>query len=299
MKLNLIVFLFLISTALSSQSYYKLVKEGAIWNHYITDSPVSPFQWSVIDSTAGDTIIGFHLYKKVYKKTQGFTFLDGAVREDTNQQKVYFHDFVNELLLYDFTLKTGDTMFYSADATCCSYDYFKIVDSVNVINISGKDRKRWYFTNYFGNVFMPDIWIEGIGSVYRYGLLNPFNPDVTAANSTPHFGCFSNDSITFINTQNCSGLCPCTSWTVDVKQIENDMLNIYPNPANEFLILDLPTVKYDFAEFYNLKGELVFGTELVRGTNKININSLNNGFYFIKLIGNDVVSIRKFIKMNN
>jgi hypothetical protein len=107
------------------------------------------------------------------------------------------------------------------------------------------------------------------------------SPNATSTYSvvgTTTTGCIFKASVT-VTVSDCVGL------------IENNLtgFSVYPNPANDFLKIQLPN--YESGEsvrvqIYNSIGHLVFETELSISDKEeaINISEFENGVYFIKLI---------------
>jgi hypothetical protein len=236
----------------------------------------------------------------VFRAAEGNIWLLGAIREDTAARKVFFHNFSNEILLYDFKLEPGDTIFYTTNLFY-AVDYYKIVDSVNTVNVNGQIRKRWYLTNSW--LDMKDIWIEGIGSVHRYGLLYPNDPDIVMDASVPNFGCFKHDTIVYIDGSTCLGTCPCTEWlvSVDENEIQENEVAIYPNPVSKALQINVVGCKnaFDYLQLYSSEGQCVLEKKIMKNENiYLNVEFLAHGLFFIKLTGKDKVIIKKFNKIN-
>lgn len=299
MKRTLIILIAVFSAQfLFPQVYYKFPTADAIWNYKIAGSMSYPYEWPVIDSLGQKTTIGSFQYIEIYSAARGVSDLIGAIREDTLLKKVYFHNFSNEIVLYDFSLNVGDTIYYSTNLYY-SLDYYKVVNNIDSISINGQFRKRWYLTNsYMG---MPDTWIEGIGSVYRYGLLYPILPDIVTDASTPYFGCFTDETIVYLEGSNCIGTCPCTTWLVDIKDInhnEND-IKLYPNPIRNKLNVEILNNRFAFfnLEIYTYNSVLIQKLDITSKKNiEIDLSFLPRGIYFIKLTGKDNITYRKFIK---
>ncbi|MCX6155313.1 MAG: exo-alpha-sialidase [Candidatus Kapabacteria bacterium] len=82
---------------------------------------------------------------------------------------------------------------------------------------------------------------------------------------------------------------------VEEMHLLSDGVSIFPNPANTFLLVDinknqlLPTCY----EITDINGNLLFQDIMVNS--KVDISSLNQGSYFIKLKMNSEYSIKKFI----
>ncbi len=100
---------------------------------------------------------------------------------------------------------------------------------------------------------------------------------VTITNNETSLNCETSDTI-MVEIKNCSG----------INEVTNDNINIYPNPANLFVIIDIDNVKT--VHIFNVTGKEIFKTY----ENKIPVNNLLNGMYFIKVeLNNDKVINRK------
>jgi hypothetical protein len=69
--------------------------------------------------------------------------------------------------------------------------------------------------------------------------------------------------------------------------IDNNVLNneltIYPNPTTGNVSIDNP---YELANLtvFNLLGELVLDMNVTKGLNQIDLNSISNGIYVVRLV---------------
>lgn len=280
-----------------SQTYFKFPTSNALWNYKIVGCISYPYEWPVIDSLGQPITIGSNQYIEVYSAAFGRYHILGAIREDTIQRKIYFHNYTNEIVLYDFTLDVGDTIYYSTNLFY-QLDYYKVVNSIDSVNVSGQFRKRWHLTNSYFN--FPDTWIEGIGSVYRYGLLYPNDPDIVMDGSNPYFGCFSHDAITYIEESNCYGTCPCTDWLVEISEIDKNSegVNLFPNPTGNIVTIETQEdyKMYSYVELYTYNAQLLKKIKIVSKKTEINLDELNKGIYFIKLIGYEKTIWKRIMK---
>lgn len=79
-------------------------------------------------------------------------------------------------------------------------------------------------------------------------------------------------------------------------------INVYPNPASEFIWVDLSSNELESAlvEIYDMEGKLVYNNkwEFVDGPNKILLNDLNASQYILRVTNNSgkVIQTFKLIK---
>lgn len=67
--------------------------------------------------------------------------------------------------------------------------------------------------------------------------------------------------------------------TTDIEEV-NDMCNIYPNPADDYILIE--GVEFEEAVIYNSLGQMLVTTS----NNKIDVSSLDSGLYLLKLDNN-------------
>lgn len=78
------------------------------------------------------------------------------------------------------------------------------------------------------------------------------------------------------------------------------MLSIYPNPSHNSFKIDVSSLNND--GIFKLKIYYLLGTQLIdkkiaKGSSVIDISSLPNGTYFIKIESNNFTEVRKIIKI--
>ncbi len=82
----------------------------------------------------------------------------------------------------------------------------------------------------------------------------------------------------------------------DVSKINNtniDMLNIYPIPAKDFIIIELAAdATNSELQIIDILGRAVYSCFIDRQTSSIDLNNLNSGIYFIQITNND----EKYVK---
>lgn len=115
-----------------------------------------------ICKNTGDTIMGEKTYHIIQKygmntgeKTVPPTIIETRyVYENQDERKVYVYSSYDEtdILLYDFSLKTGDTL---------PGDPQYILTEISTVNDYGYSRRQYTFTNTLSDSI---VWVEGIGN---------------------------------------------------------------------------------------------------------------------------------------
>ena len=91
----------------------------------------------------------------------------------------------------------------------------------------------------------------------------------------------------------CWGSCsPCAT---DLENINSYQVNIYPNPSSkELFISSISNIKY--IEIFNSMGQNVYQNNLESSKFNLNISDFDTGYYIVKVVFEDKVSIVNFIK---
>ncbi len=244
-----ILFAFTTSTMrATSQTFVDTTKLWSIAE--CSAGPFSSYCHPVSYRLQGDTILGLYSYKKLYQTTDTTLTnwgLDGALRD--SGQKVFYHNFNNEYLLYDFGANVGDTI---ESILFCSYNYL-IVDSVDTITIHGQPKRRLIF-NFPGCAYTEE-WIEDIGS--NHGVINEFilNGDLVWDFAEFLLCYWQNDTVKWINPE----YNDCYFNTVGIdEQYNTNYFTITPNPFTDFAIAELHGIKSKWTwTLYNFIGQRV------------------------------------------
>lgn len=83
--------------------------------------------------------------------------------------------------------------------------------------------------------------------------------------------------------------------TIAIETKNINQINLYPNPAHDYLYIR-SVREYQVAEIYNSEGRLIISNSINANENKINISDMPNGYYFIRLIGDDKTVTGNFMK---
>mgnify|MGYP002526695996 CR=1 FL=1 len=78
--------------------------------------------------------------------------------------------------------------------------------------------------------------------------------------------------------------------------INKTTISIFPNPASEKISIDYTEMQRVKMKVYNTIGECVLQSDLIGGTNMINISSLTSGIYMIRLTSVDGAYQQKLMK---
>jgi uncharacterized delta-60 repeat protein len=81
--------------------------------------------------------------------------------------------------------------------------------------------------------------------------------------------------------------------------INNDLISVYPNPANEKIILEF--IPHDVLQDYNIivlniQGQLLLQQHMQQDKTEINISSLDKGVYIVRVLGANLNVTKKIIK---
>ncbi len=72
-------------------------------------------------------------------------------------------------------------------------------------------------------------------------------------------------------------------------------ISVYPNPADDFLIIE-SSLDGDYSiEIYTLSGQEVLGTQMEGGSHQIDLSSFPEGLYFITIRSKDFISTKRII----
>lgn len=291
-RISLLTILILTKISIFSQIYYPFPDSNAIWNnesHWGYYTLIQRF------GVYGDTTINTQLYNKIYLiendsilNINNMTYF-AAIRENSTRQVfVKLTDYIDEILIYDFSLNIGDTIHsnspngYLSLLTCTISD----IDTIELENYQFRRRFRINGTG--------EYWIEGIGS--KGGLLYPISEYL--AGTTNSLLCLKqNDTSIYINNPECDK-CFCSLATaIPNLATKNNSLKIYPNPGTSEIFIEPPFEQgLSTIYIYNSDGNLIKAINASSFPLKLKIKDLPLGIYFIQVIKGEFVCGQKFIK---
>jgi len=249
----------------------------------------------------GDTVINAMNYKKIYSiwywdttMITSYNTYYAALRE---QNKKIYTKIGNqpEQVLYDFNLAVGDTMHYYYSLIESQPDTFsRVLTKIDSFKLyTGEYRKRYCFANGI-NCYVPDTVVEGIGSIYWWGLFNPLVNNMCTCGDEYTFSCFKEmDTVLYLNNTFCS-YCFC-GLSVDLNEFQSlGKITVFPNPATDKLFIE--TFQNSSIEISNIEGQILQSFITKENNTTLDISSLAKGIYFIKVINENGIATEKFIK---
>jgi hypothetical protein len=262
-----------------SQEYTPFPTTDAIWrgshNFRVNDIPTTNC-WEVRMHNT-DTIINGKTYKKI--STKGIRENIFALREQ--DKKVYLRIENKDSLLYDFNLRSGDTLnnrIYGLNAN----SPIRLVTKIDSISLNGKFRKRY-------NINSGAPLIEGIGSLW--GFLPQLIIYLDSSYSL-EYNSVDNKVIYEIVGAKCQ-----LSKLNKALFEEISELKVTPNPITNVSLLQIPeSVVFDKAVVFDYLGREVNSIKIVNNSLSISSKDYPKGLYFIFLYHqNKLIARSKFV----
>jgi len=292
----ILVVLILLVHNLIGQDYFPFPDTNTTWN-IVGDNMNTSDEWHFRYAVFGDTIINSTLYTKVYEMYDS-TILHpnstyfAAIRENENKQIYCLLPGFSESILYDFNLNIGDTIFYNIGGGLCHNEvdfwdenHYRIVyEKDSMLLLNNQYRKRWILGGSLGY----QTWIEGVGSINWFGLLNPLITAVVLNGDNYQFACFKeNDTVLYLNNMFCDQ-CFCQLYTgLEHQNIRTEKtITVFPNPSSDKVTIRINETYNSIykLEIFDLSGKKQIG-ETISFNNEIEIGigDFKKGIYLIKI----------------
>lgn len=217
MKRLLLLFFFLSPVFVNAQAYiyHPFPTNDGCWKYEYFDDFHNPTGMYSGYSLFGDTTIASVNYKKISGASSIGGYESGAIRE-SGRIIYYLPDTSStEVVLYNFNLVTGDTVFNPYGGAVCSNDTL-IVQGVDSVLLSD---------GYHKQINLGFVaWIEGVGSIFY--LLYPCQVLCTSGND--NLQCMFGNSVGIYLNGSCSA---CGPLSMNEQNQLSDF-SIYPNPFN-------------------------------------------------------------------
>ena len=108
---------------------------------------------------------------------------------------------------------------------------------------------------------------------------------------TPPFGTYE---VLFTNSDGCTSVSNPLIVNVGIDEIDNSMINTYPNPSNTSIVIDYPN-EIESAILYDINGQEV-PIELI-STKTYSLKNVSKGTYFLKIKTNEGIFTSKIIRI--
>lgn len=300
MKIFLLIILILAGYILAAQTYHPFPTKNALWTEmYFNPYPREYSEFHCFALKDKDTIIKGRLYHKLYQSTDTlFTEhkLCGGIREEN--KKVYFYPIdpslywfdglAKELILYDFSLKLGDTI-RAIDSFRIGDQDLKVVNVDSTLTVNGY-RKTIRFGMPDGTPIPFAVWLEGVGSLR--GLLF-MTGDVPNNGYFNDLICFRQDNVFLyhydnnnVNQYHYDRYNSCYYIKPDAVEIvaTNTKLIIAPNPVKTTARIEFEKTANSRLILSDLYGRTLMEYNMEGKTSiEISRSGLSNGLYLIAI----------------
>jgi hypothetical protein len=206
------------------------------------------------------------------------------LREDTLAQKVYRYDvnFSQEDLLYDFDVQIGDSLYYSFFG-----DF--VVDTIfPIVTLDGKTRK--FIQCSTSTHPLCGYYVEGLG-----GNAGVMHDPYSVFENGPWLLCISDLNQNTIYDPNQNPQCSYFTTSLNQLSLEQSTILIYPNPAQDFLLLK-GIKKNQTITLINVLGKQI-ATYIPDDKSRISTAQLTTGLYFVIASQNEIkYAIGCFVK---
>jgi hypothetical protein len=132
------------------------------------------------------------------------------------------------------------------------------------------------------------------GASYQWVDCNNAYAPIAGATNITYVAPSNGSYAVIITVGSCSDTSACQVITSISGISVNNQIQIYPNPANEFIFIDgvNPMSKI---EMYDAIGKLIITEKAISNSIKLNTNNLDEGVYFIRITSNESVLNKKVI----
>jgi hypothetical protein len=201
-------------------------------------------------------------------------------------------------LLYSFNTPVGQSWQFTIQPIFSSHNnttWIVRVDSVNNVIINSNTLKRLFVT-YIDSAGICQSYtssiVERIGDVnYLINILD-YGLGGWCDGCTFITGvlCYQDSSFNLYQPDTSK---PCNYYTLDIKQqaINNEQLNVYPNPAQNSLQVTVNTGYIVQCILYDMLGNEVISTKV----EEIDVSNLQNGVYFLQVKIDEGIITKKII----
>jgi len=286
-KQLLLVFVFLQVIAFAQIPDY--FANNPVWRQNSQCNNISPGNLCIANENyvyrvIGDSIINDTTYKVIWKSGVRTFYAYGPKGFCDNTQPEEIQEFaaflrqdgrkifwrgsfdLQDQLVYNFELEVGDSLPLSR------INFFNdiVVVAKDTILVNGEERLSFQFSNSPVTYF-----VEGIG--HSGGFLQYIPPMLECGH---RLNCYGQNDVPLypINPQD-----EC-NYTVGIEtEMASSEFSIYPNPAQDVLIIELNDARNKTIEITNMNGQVLEKINFSAKRNQVSISALTAGVYFIKI----------------
>lgn len=296
MKTKLLIGLFISMAFISkAQNYFG---NDACWTEFWVNPNTEITEGKSQYYLSGDTILNNKTYRKVIGRSPNNlaqpTYYIGAIREESGKVFKQYTDYetmvMGEFLLYDFTVKVGDTIRSTSPSGELSRK--PVVTKIDTIELlTGEKRKRFSFNG-------ASEWIEGIGSIN--GFFTP-SEELAIGYSIPYLVCYKQGGIEYYKNNN---LCPDGTCCDAITGLENpkqvDQISfLSPNPTNRFIQFNFSEniEQYKSIKLFDSLGNLLQNFTKTNNNLALDLSNYSSGLYFVVIEFDKNYELHKIIKL--
>ena len=254
------------------------------WNVLLSRESTN-VQFTIIFASSNDSIMYQGVrYKILMAREYDYGFDYGLLREDAGRLFFRKHGdwiaFEDEVLLYDWTLSEGDTVFVQRGSEANGLVLNSIQDT-----IMNDVHRRKFTLSYLANPELKEKWIEGMGSELGF----PFSGTKIQPESYLDFPansallCYHEEEDVVWQNPNYDTCLINFEHSVQ-DNAERLGLQVYPNPAEDVLHLQYDDeIINEFAyQIFNCQG-LCCASGVIKQSKDISIAHISKGVYLLKI----------------
>jgi Secretion system C-terminal sorting domain len=200
--------------------------------------------------------------------------------------------------MFDIIVTSDKKIVFSGDAPVDSCTYLKSAGWLSELDSNGNTLwdRRYYFrrncqTTFMGLAETENKNILGVGSI---------SPTWSGTQLPQHVWIIKVDSNGKVNPSDSGFINPCAAPNaiIEVGNVARQIVNLYPNPANNYLELMYNLYSNGKLQILDISGKLLFQSELNSNDHeaRIDISNFSNGIYFLKITTKDKDETVKFVK---
>jgi len=218
---------------------------------------------------------------------------------DTNYKTVYIplNNFAGEEIIFGFNSK-WDTVYSEIH-----YDNILFIDSINnnlinqSVECSGQNltiagtQPKGGIGEY---VYSWQKSIDGVSWIVANGTNDEQNYSDNNFTVSAYFRRIVADTMYYSDTSEIifADVSDCTN----LREKENKIV-LFPNPTTGYFIINgIENTNFNRIEIVNIQGQKLFFSQFAENNYEINISSFEKGIYFIKIISDDEVVVKRIIK---